>query len=306
MRVVSLDHRVVIAKAFLRFASAGAGMGREGDTNDRAFEELMRSLEASRDAFGSLAGNESLEALALVTRLILEAKQHIEDVQPHRGVIETTTTVFKIIEQDYFSEAVVGDVAMTGAHAFSLRKHYVVYAPLVSQEIEHRLVALGHADYFKHLGLNARVTTSPMQISRQILSVHTQQPVSAFNDGFYWRQALKTIGWLFASIGLYIALRRQPFYDVFVILPIWFRTFYGLQYPNANPDLRNPRLRIVAANAVVAPIDFALLIVAIAIAPLLIAPIGAVAVAIDIGAFLSIYVARTVSESGKWIPKILR
>jgi hypothetical protein len=266
----------------------------------------MKSLNASDDAFGRLGADDNVGAFGLVKRLLQDAKQRIEDIQSHKGIIETTTTVYKVVESDSYSEALIGDLAVAAARAYSLQKNYVAYVPEAPQDFEQRLIALGLAEYFSYRGLNAHIATSSMQISRLIFARSVPEGSPVATDAFYWRQVLQTIGWLSASIIIYSYLRHQPFFDVFVILPLWFRAFYGFRFPNAVLNFRDPRSRLVEANSVVAPILTVFLVTAIALAPMTIAPLGAIAIGVDIAAFTSTNIARFVSKNGKWVPRFLR
>ena len=279
------------------------------EADDGRFERLMRGLQFERSAYDPEegSGDAFLRARTLLARLDVK----IEDLQPWHGIIETRSTIYKVLEAGADYDSLYEDVARAGAEAFAKSKHFTMYAPALANDIAYRIQALGHADFFARANLRAILCVSDMQFARA-LQVHDGDVASRAHhergDSFYWGAAAKALGWIVACIALYTFIRHRvpnAYYDVSALLPCWAKAFYGTRFLRTD-DLRNPLTRIIMTNNVVTPVYAVLLASTIAFAPSGIPAIAATALLVDGVSFFFEPLARRVARFGATLPAILR
>jgi hypothetical protein len=267
--------------------------------DDGSFESIMRGFRGRPGDWPSLPVDEVVgEGLRTTRRLIAAAGGELVDLRSGRGVLETKSTVYKVIEDGPCDDMLVLDVALVGANAFERGKGLCIVAPSLSDELLLKILALGQAHYFSFKGLGVTVCTSEMQIAHAVAAadgVGARKPAHV-DDSVYWRATLKVVFWIFVGTAFYVTIRHlypQAYVDLLAVLPFWLKAFYGERIPGTrNGDIRSPIWRLVHTNAVMAPFLAVLLLPAVVLVPSLVPYLAAAAIAIDITAFISPAFAR--------------
>ncbi len=283
---------------------------RDRDASGRSFDEIVRNLDLH--VAGGLR-RRSEDTFERTKRSILNSSGEFEDLRAADGVIETKTSIYKIVEACDVGEGLIGDVALVGAVAFERSKHFCIVAPELPDDIAYRIRALGHAEYFGYRGLRFALATSEMQVDRIVSVSETSRSPNDIHadDARYWVALAKVLFWIAVTVAFYIELRvtfRSTYVDLLAVAPFWFKAFYGTSVRDV-PDGEaggSPKWRLVHVNSVVAPTLALLLIFAITTLPAAIVYLACIAIAVDVAACFSAAFARNVVRVASRLPSFLR
>ncbi len=281
----------------------------DNDSNAGTFDDIMRrsGVPARARSFG---GNES--TFERTRRVIATARGGFEDLRPEDGILETATTVYKVVDDASCDVTVIGDIAMIGAIAFERSKNLCIVAPGLRFEIASRISALCQADYFRYKALRVILATSQMQIERTVAAMEAARPASPshHDEQRYWSAAATVMLWSAIAAGFYFLVRMvlpHSYVNPFVALPFWFRAFYGPHVMNVKAKAASgPRRRLTEVNARIAPSFAVALLLAIVVLPVAIVYLTAAAIVIHIAALASPTCARIVVTTCSRLPRALQ